>query len=177
MIASIHHKQYLTWSGQIASMIEAKNTKAKSSCSGREPFLKVIEADLLRFIFELREQGMGVTSTMVILNAASLNRESRKKSKQAQYHAARRFILTHGLVYRMATHESQKDPRDTAAEALDFVTTIRPRLTQPCRHQDFIINMDQTPIPFSFDSKETLEVIGKRTVHVQKSTCDTKRAM
>ena len=34
--------------------------------------------------------------------------------------------------------------------------------------------MDQTPIPFSFNSKTTLEVVGARTVHVCKSTNDTK---
>jgi DDE superfamily endonuclease len=174
--ANIHHKQYLTWTDQIATMSDAKNIKAKSSCAGRESILKVIEADLLRFIFELREQGMGVTTTMVILKAASLNRSFREKSRQAQYHAARRFILTNGLVHRMATHESQRDPRETAAEALDFIATIRPRLSQPCRHQDYILNMDQTPIPFSFDSKKTLEVVGRRTIHVRKSTNDTKRA-
>ena len=36
--------------------------------------------------------------------------------------------------------------------------------------------MDQTPIPFTFNSKSTLEVVGARTVHVHKSTNDTKRA-
>ena len=36
--------------------------------------------------------------------------------------------------------------------------------------------MDQTPIPFTFNSKLTLEVVGARTVHVRKSTNDTKRA-
>ena len=34
----------------------------------------------------------------------------------------------------------------------------------------------QTPIPFSFNSKMTLEVVGARTVHVCKSTNDTKWA-
>ena len=36
--------------------------------------------------------------------------------------------------------------------------------------------MDQTPIPFTFNSKSTLEVVGARTVHVSKSTKDTKPA-
>jgi hypothetical protein len=40
----------------------------------------------------------------------------------------------------------------------------------------FILNMDQTPIPFTYNSKTTLELIGCRTVHVRKSTNDTKRA-
>ena len=36
--------------------------------------------------------------------------------------------------------------------------------------------MDQTPVPFTYNSRKTLEVVGKRTVHVRKSTNDTKRA-
>ena len=34
----------------------------------------------------------------------------------------------------------------------------------------------QTPIPFTFNSKMTLDVVGARTVHVCKSTNDTKWA-
>ena len=36
--------------------------------------------------------------------------------------------------------------------------------------------MDQTPVPFTYNSRKTLEVVGRRTVHVRKSTNDTKRA-
>ena len=35
--------------------------------------------------------------------------------------------------------------------------------------------MDQTPIPFTFNAKNTLESVGRRTVHIRKSTNDTKR--
>ena len=38
-----------------------------------------------------------------------------------------------------------------------------------------IINMDQTPIPYSFHSNKTLEKKGARSVHVRASTSDTKR--
>ena len=41
--------------------------------------------------------------------------------------------------------------------------------------------MDQTPIPFTFNSKRTLEkrtleMVGKKTVNIRKSTNDMKRA-
>jgi hypothetical protein len=35
--------------------------------------------------------------------------------------------------------------------------------------------MDQTPVPFSFQSNKTLEKAGIKTVHIRKSTSDTKR--
>ena len=53
---------------------------------------------------------------------------------------------------------------------------VRVKLAQPNRHADYIINMDQTPIPFTFNSKRTLEMVGKKTIHIRKSTNDTKRA-
>ena len=53
---------------------------------------------------------------------------------------------------------------------------IRPKLQLQCRSKAFILNMDQTPIPFTFNSKSTLEGVGARTVHVRKSTNDTKCA-
>ena len=38
------------------------------------------------------------------------------------------------------------------------------------------MNMDQTPVPFTFNANRTLEFFGAKTVNVRKSTCDTKRA-
>jgi hypothetical protein len=76
----------------------------------------------------------------------------------------------------MGTHESQRSPAETAGIGVDCVETIRLRLVQNNRHQDFILNMDQTPIPFTFNAKTTLESVGQRTVHSRKSTNDTKRS-
>ena len=42
---------------------------------------------------------------------------------------------------------------------------------------DYVINMDQTPIPYSYHSLCTLEKKGVRTVHVQSSTADTKQVV
>ena len=38
-----------------------------------------------------------------------------------------------------------------------------------------VINMDQSPIPYSYNLSKTLEVKGKKTIHVNSSTVDTKR--
>ena len=102
---------------------------------------------------------MGVTTLMVMLKAGKVENcpvQQRKTLHQEQWPRA--------------------DPRTVTAEALDFVQSVRLKLDQPCRHQDYIINMDQTPIPFSFNAKRTLELMGRRIFHVRKSTCDTKRA-
>jgi hypothetical protein len=76
----------------------------------------------------------------------------------------------------MGTHESQKAPSETANLAEDYMQeTVCPLLSQPNPSQDYILNMDQTPIPFTFNAKRMLEIVGRRTIHIRKSTNDTKR--
>ena len=41
---------------------------------------------------------------------------------------------------------------------------------------DHVVNMDQTPIPFTFHSNRTWTKRGSRTIHIVGSTSDTKRA-
>ena len=60
--------------------------------------------------------------------------------------------------------------------AADFVCVTQEKLQMSCRDEAYIINMDQTPDPFSYDPKETIEVVGQRTIHIRKSTSDMKRA-
>jgi hypothetical protein len=43
------------------------------------------------------------------------------------------------------------------------------------KNPSHIINMDQTPIPYSFHTNKTLELKGTKTIHVRASTTDTKR--
>ncbi len=40
----------------------------------------------------------------------------------------------------------------------------------------YILNMDQTPVFFSMESKTTLDLAGLKTIHMRSSTSDTKRA-
>jgi hypothetical protein len=91
---------------------------------------------------------------MVKLKVVSLFTSAIEKSCEAQYHAVYRFIKNLGFVYRVGTTESQKDPRVTLAESVDCLRNMHSKLTQPCRHQDWIINMDQTPIPYTYNARK-----------------------
>ena len=161
---------------QKARLMHIPNPSVKSTHIGMASILKEHEEVLLRFIFELREQGIQVSLGMVALKASSLSRLFKEKTKNVKGKVVSRFVASHGLEHRMGTHKSQHDPRETATEALDYMLHVRVKLAQPNRHADYIINRDQTPIPFTFNSKCTLEMVGKKTVHTQKSTNDTKRA-
>ena len=172
----VHHSLLVRWRKQKARLTHIPNPSVKSTHIGMASILKQHEEVLLRFIFELREQGIQVSLGMVALKASSLSRLFKEKTTNAKEKIVSRFVASHGLKHRMGTHESQRDPRETATEALDYMQHIRVKLAQPNRHADYIINMDQTPIPFTLNSKRTLEMVGKKMVHIRKSTNDMKRA-
>ena len=68
----------------------------------------------------------------------------------------------------MGTRISRQDPWELKAIAMALMTTVRPMVIGASRDQAFIINMDQSPIPFTFDRAHTITI--------NNSTCDTKRA-
>jgi hypothetical protein len=149
---------------------------AYTTCPGSPSILAPIDEELLRFVFELREQGNAVSSNIISIKASRLLREFKEKSKRNKLDIVRRWTKHHSLVYRMGTHESSRNPASVANEAIDFIVFVaRPLVVQPNRHPDYIINMDQTPVFFSFHSKKTLSRIGVKTVNIRTSMEDTKR--
>ena len=152
------------------------NQHAKSLGDGVQSFLSPYTDRLLSFIFEMRETGMAVSVNSIVLKASQLSREFREKSMIVRHSAVRRFINVHGFVHQMGTHLSQRQPSEMEEIATDFIRVTREKLQMSCRNEDYIINMDQTPVPFSYDPKKTIEVVGRRTIHIRKSTCDMKRA-
>ena len=136
------------------------NQHAKSLGDGVQSFLSPYTDRLLSFIFEMRETGMAVSVNSIVLKASQLSREFREKSMIARHSAVRQFINVHGFVHRMGTHLSQRQPSEMEEIATDFVHVTREKLQMSCRNEDYIINMDQTPVPFSYDPKKTIEVVG-----------------
>ena len=74
---------------------------------------------------------------------------------------------------RAATHTAQKHYTETEDDAKDFIAMMKTKVQG--RNQDDILNMDQTPIPYSYHASKTLDVNGKKTIHARASTTDTKR--
>ena len=101
----------------------------------------------------MRETGMAVSVNSIVLKALQLSRELREKSMIARHSAVRRFINVHGFMHQMGTHLSQRQPSEMEEIATDFVRVTREKLQMSCRNEDYIINMDQTPVPFSYDPK------------------------
>ena len=173
---NISHKQILDWRKQSEKMKGKSNQHAKSLGDGVQSFLSPYTDRLLSCIFEMRETGMAVSVNSIVLKALQLSREFREKSMTARHSAVCQFINVHGFMHRMGTHLSQRQPSEMEEIATDFVHVTREKLQMSCRDKGYIINMDQTPVPFLYDPKKTIEVVGQRTIHIRKLTCDTKCA-
>ena len=159
---------HLKWMKHAQTMIERKrmNVRARSTHVGCIGCLAKYTEELLSFIFKLREKGMGVTVPMVVTKASQMSDVFRNKSTPAKYHSARRFIRSHGLMLCIGTNESQRSPQEIAAEALDFIVhVVLPKVLTTTTHQDFVLNMDQTPVPFTYNARKMLEIVGRHTVH------------
>ena len=78
-----------------------------------------------------------------------------------------------GLTQSMATHTAQKHFREAEESSRDFIAMMQERTVD--RNKDDILNMDQTPIAYSYHSRKTLNTRMSRPVHVRASTTDTKR--
>ena len=73
-----------------------------------------------------------------------------------RHSAVCRFINVHGFVHRMGTHICQRQPSEMEEIASDFIRVTWEKLQMSCRDEAYIINIDQTPVPFSFDPKNHL---------------------
>ena len=152
------------------------NQHAKSLGDGVQSFISLYTDRLFSIIFEMRQTGMAVSVNSIVLKALQLSREFREKSMTARHSAVRQFINVHGFVHRMGTNLTQRQPSEMEEIATDFIRLTREKLQMSCRDKAYIINMDQTPVPFLYDPKKTIEVVGRRTIHIRKLTCDTKCA-
>jgi len=69
-----------------------------------------------------------------------------------------RFMLSIRLTQHAATHTAQRHFADTENYAKDFIAMMRVKVQG--RNPNYILKMNQTPIPYSFHSNNTLKVIG-----------------
>ena len=70
-----------------------------SLCKGRDSLLIPYTDTLLSFIFELRETGMPVSTTMVPMEAAQICCDFREKTREAQVSITKQFVKIHGMVH------------------------------------------------------------------------------
>ena len=126
--------------------------------------------NLLTWLRDMRETGTAVSVNMTVIRASQIDSVFRCKSSSAKYSTIRCLLQSNGIVIRLKTHEAQTAPAEKREEAKAWVATVVPILTQPNHHQHWIVNVDQTPVPFTMTPKTTLNEQGSRTVNVRSST-------
>ena len=74
------------------------------------------------------------------------------------------FLKRVGLTHRVSTHVEQKDHHEMLQESLHFISMMHHKVAGMDR--DDVLNMDQTPIKFSYHANRTLDRKGTKTIHV-----------
>ena len=103
---------------------------------------------------------MAVSPRLVIIKAAALCREFRD--------SANCLVCHHPLVYSMSWFGSSYGHENLpvaskriGGHSNTFMETVHPMVVGIIRDQDFIINLDQLPIPFTFDRQKENFGIGR----------------
>ena len=117
---------------------------------GTSSLLTVIKQDLSCYVFETRQHGIQLNTRMIRQEACCLLPNFRGKSIVAKNLAILRFTTSIWLSNCAATHTAQKHFQETKQESKHFIKFLKGNLVgkDPCD----IINMDQTPILYSFHS-------------------------
>ena len=125
---------------------------------GRISVLATICPHLEAFKFKIREQGIQLTNRMVEQEAARILPVFRHKTVRAKAAAVHCFTRPMGLTQRTATHTGQKHHTQTEDISKDFIAMMKVKLQG--RNLDDTMNMDQTPIPYSYHANKMLNPKG-----------------
>jgi hypothetical protein len=101
--------------------------------------------------------------------------EFNKKTLQARKMGISRFLARNHLTHRVVTYKAQREPGEVRSEALAHLKVQVPRVNDTCRHQDFIMNMDQTLVYHSMGQWVTINFVGARTVNLRSSANNSQR--
>jgi hypothetical protein len=165
---NLQPKQLRDWMKKFDALQFHKKTK-KSISKGRPSILTPVEDELMTWFTNCRETGLGLSIDSLVLKAEEIVPSFRQLSKTAKYQVARRLLKANCVSIRRKTRVSQRRPDEVIEEASAFVKSMVPELQAPDVHQDYIINMDQTPVPFSLHGKTTLNFTGAKTVSIATS--------
>jgi hypothetical protein len=85
--------------GEINRLDKILRSKKKAALTGPSSQLKAIEGDLLRYIFEQREQGVEIKFFTVMLRASYMSPEFCKKSLTARCSCVKHFMRAYSFSY------------------------------------------------------------------------------
>ena len=174
----VSHSNLVKWTvkgiGNINSLDKILKSKKKATHKGPLSQLKSLDDALLRYIFELRKQGVIVNTFIVLL---FLLAELCANNYTSRCSGMKRFFVAHLFAYQMGTHTSQHVPAEVKSKAFNFMVFMHHIIFGVNCDRHFVINMDRLPVYFSMNAKRmlkrTLKLI-KKTIHIHTLTDNTK---
>ena len=130
---------------------------------GGKPFWPELEARLVSWVREKRQEGVGISGSMIRLKAKVFALEMGVGDFRGGTTWCYRFMRRHDLVLRQKTHLSQKLPHEFEVKILAFQRSVI-RLRQSHQYEmQAIGNMDETPMTFDMPLDRTVDAIGEKT--------------
>ena len=171
----VHQSLLVKWTKELPKLQAHTRSNKLTNVDGPNGQLHPIEEELLMWMFAKCEQGIQIRHSIIALRASSMLRTTfGSKSMNAKIHAVACFMRKHNSVYHKKMNKAMHAPQEVYDEAHEFLDNTRPLLHGLHRDRQWIFNMDQTPLPFSFQSSKMLAKHGFTMVHVWKMTNGTK---
>jgi hypothetical protein len=165
----------VSWRKNAAALSDSSVENKMILHKGPSSIVSELREELLEYIEHWRVRGFPVTRMCLVRKVCKLKPEFLQKSSAARLMAISRFLTNNHLTHRVATHKAQRSPGEVRTEALSHLEVQVPRANDLCRHQDYVLNMDQTPCYHSMDGDITIDYVGVRTVNMRSAANDGQR--
>ena len=166
--------QLRKWKAKRESFVGSRRSK-KGLATGRPSLLKGKEGQIVEWVTNQRELHLPVSYKTICLYASSLDADFAARPYHQKYHAIRRLSIRYRFSIRVKTNQAQQRPDEVTEIATNWMEYIRPVVQNPVVDRKYIINMDQTPIPFNLAPNRTLAEKNSRTVGVRRTGNATVR--
>ena len=173
----MNHCLLVKWTKELPKLQAHTRSNKLAIINGPNGQLHPIKEELLMWMFAKHEQGIQIRHSIIALRASSMLWTTfGSKSMNAKIHVVVHFMQKHNYVYHQKTNEAMHAPQEVYYKAHKFLDNTHPLLHGLHRNRQWIFNMDQTPLPFSFQSSKMLAKHGLTMVHMRKMTNGTKQA-
>jgi transposase-like protein len=154
---------------KVRERLSLSKPKARSIAKGRPSSIKHLEEQIIGWALDMRYLGVGLSFRHLQLKACRADLVFRQKTKTAQYQMIRRLCASNCVVRRRKTHVSQEQVEAAKERATTWLTDTRLTLSVPEVNKTYVLNMDQTPVPFTLASNTTLNLSGERTITIRQT--------
>uniref|UniRef100_K7FJ94 HTH CENPB-type domain-containing protein n=1 Tax=Pelodiscus sinensis TaxID=13735 RepID=K7FJ94_PELSI len=135
-----------------------------------------LEAKLVEWIAERRQQGGGVSIVEVRMKALTIAKMCANTARfKASHGWGNRFMNHHGLSVQCRTTITQKLPMNSDTKVLQFQKFIRKLHKQHCYNLSLMGNADQTPLHFDNPDNRMLESKSAKTISIATTGYEKSR--